>query len=186
MLARDLNAGRQGHFLCCQTGYLFLHLPHFLVRYGNFRSIDVATGFEYSSLSDDNGVNGRIVRSKLFQLRRKQKLHLVGLFSYQPSLARLRVPQLPLNTDQFRPGLCIVQLDQNLTVGNQISIVDINLLNDTAFQMLNGLAAGFRFDNPHSDRCTFKRCENCPYSKACNEDQYEQVSCPGYAAQPWS
>ncbi len=87
-----------------QSGYLFLHLPHFLVRYGNFRSIDVATGFKYSSLSDDNGVDGRVMRRELFQLRWKQKLHLVRLFSDQPSPARLCVPQLSLNANELRPG----------------------------------------------------------------------------------
>ncbi|MBB4475897.1 hypothetical protein GGE38_005155 [Rhizobium leguminosarum] len=106
------------------------------------------------------------------------------LLRKQASAASFGLPKLPLNAVALRARLRIVDLDDDLPGHDSIAVFDEDPPHDPAFQMLNGLAAGFRFDDARCDRSAFQRRQNRPDPQSDDEDQDQQVARPDNASEP--
>lgn len=100
------------------------------------------------------------------------------LLGKQAGAASFGVPKLPLDTVALRARLRIVECYYDLPGHHHIAVPDEDPSDNPALQMLNGLAAGLRFDNTRCDRSALQRRQDRPDSQSDDEDQDQQVPRP--------
>ncbi|MCY1503361.1 hypothetical protein D9M68_374850 [compost metagenome] len=65
--------------------------------------------------------------------------------------------------------LCVIQLDQDLATFDVFAVNDLQLRNDTAFEMLDHLALALDLDDALRDCRTVERRQSCPAAEDAKE-----------------
>ena len=165
LLRRDVLGG--------EAADLLLGLLNALADRRPLRSEQGVSRREDRLLAGDDLRGSAILLGLLDQKRREGDRRAAVALGDLPGLAGDRVPQLSFERCIGGARLGVVEANQWLTLGDGIAILDQDLRDDAALEMLDGLAIALDRDGARCERRALQRRESRPDAETADEHTHD-------------